>query len=116
MNDRIRGLGLTASTAEFVAAVVRPDVRAQKAYVVAAAEGMVKLDANENALALPDAVKARVTAALAQVPLNRYPDGTADAARATLRGGGKLRSRLRPIRRRGLRRRRAFPNGRARAA
>jgi len=85
VNDRIRGLGLTASAAEFVAAVVRPDVRAQKAYVVAAAEGMIKLDANENALPLPDAVKARVAAALAQVPLNRYPDGTADAARATLR-------------------------------
>ena len=34
---------------------------------------------------LPDAVKARVAAALAQVPLNRYPDGSADAVRATLR-------------------------------
>ncbi len=85
MNDRMRNLGMTATTADFVAAVVRPDVRAQKAYVVAAAEGMVKLEANENALPLPDAVKARVAAALAQVPLNRYPDGGSDAARAAIR-------------------------------
>jgi histidinol-phosphate aminotransferase len=85
MNDRIRGLPLTASAAGFVAAVVRPEVRAQKAYVVAPADGMIKLEANENALPLPDAVKARVAAALAQVPLNRYPDGAADATRAALR-------------------------------
>ena len=75
MNDRMRGLPLPASAAEFVAAVVRPEVRAQKAYVVAPAAGMIKLEANENPWALPDAVKARLAAALAQVPLNRYPDG-----------------------------------------
>jgi histidinol-phosphate aminotransferase len=85
VNDRIRGLGSTGIVAELVAALVRPEVRAQKAYVVAPAEGMIKLDANENALPLPDAVKVRVAAALARVPLNRYPDGTADAARITLR-------------------------------
>ena len=75
MNDRIRSVASTASAADIVAAIVRPDVRAQKAYVVAPAEGMIKLDANENALSLPDAVKARVAGALARVPLNRYPDG-----------------------------------------
>ncbi len=85
MNDRLRDLALTASAADFIAAVVRPDVRAQKAYVVAPAEGMIKLEANENPFPLPDAVKARVAAALAQVPLNRYPDGGADGVRATLR-------------------------------
>ena len=82
MNDRIRGI----AAAEFVAAVVRPEVRARKAYVVAPADGMIKLEANENAHPLPDAVKARVAAALAGVALNRYPDGGSDAARATLRG------------------------------
>ena len=85
MNDRLRGLALTATAAEFVAAVVRPDVRAQKAYAIASAEGMTKLEANENPFPLPDAVKARVAAALARVPLNRYPDGAADAVRSTLR-------------------------------
>jgi histidinol-phosphate aminotransferase len=85
MNDRTRNLAVTATAADFVAAVVRPDVRAQKAYVVAAAEGMIKLDANENPWSLPDAVKTRVVAALAQVALNRYPDGGSDAARTALR-------------------------------
>jgi histidinol-phosphate aminotransferase len=85
VNDRGRGLGLSASAADFVAAVVRPEVRTQKAYVVAPAEGMIKLEANENPLPLPDAVRARVTAALAGVPLNRYPDGAADAVKTTLR-------------------------------
>jgi histidinol-phosphate aminotransferase len=81
MNDRAHGVAAAA----FVAAVVRPDVRAQSAYVVAHADGMIKLDANENAHPLPDAVRARVAAALADVPLNRYPNGPADAARVALR-------------------------------
>ena len=85
MNDRVRGLASTSSAAEFVAAVVRPEVRAQKAYVVAPAAGMIKLEANENAYPLPAAVKARLAAALAEVALNRYPDGGADAVHATLR-------------------------------
>jgi len=85
VNDRMRGLPLPGSAAEFVASVVRPEVRAQKAYVVAPAAGLIKLEANENPWALPDAVKARLATALAQVPLNRYPEGGSDALRATLR-------------------------------
>ena len=85
MNDRMRGQPLTRSAAEFVASVVRPEVRAQKAYVVASAAGLIKLEANENPWPLPDAVKARLATALAQVPLNRYPEGGSDALRATLR-------------------------------
>jgi histidinol-phosphate aminotransferase len=85
VNDRIPGPALTASAAEFVAAVVRPEVRAQKAYVVAPAEGMIKLEANENAYPLPAAVRARLVAVLAEVPLNRYPDGGGDAVKAALR-------------------------------
>ncbi|HEY1459611.1 MAG TPA: histidinol-phosphate transaminase [Casimicrobiaceae bacterium] len=80
MNDRARGIA-----AGYVASVVRPDVRAQTAYVVADAGGMVKLDANESAHALPDAVRARVAAALDQVPLNRYPDGPASTVATALR-------------------------------
>ncbi len=53
--------------------------------MVAPAEGMTKLEANENPFSLPDVVKARVAAALARVALNRYPDGSADEVRTTLR-------------------------------
>ncbi len=61
--------------AEFVAATVRPDVRALSAYAVAKAEGMIKLDAMENPWPLPPAVRAHIAAVAADVPLNRYPDG-----------------------------------------
>jgi histidinol-phosphate aminotransferase len=74
-----------ASPADFVAKVVRPEIRALSAYHVAKAEGMVKLDAMENPYAIPDPVRARMDAALARVAVNRYPDGGADATRAALR-------------------------------
>src|SRR4029077_15526865 len=53
-------------------------------YTVAKATGMVKLDAMESPFALPEAVRAKVAAAAAAVPVNRYPDGGADALRATI--------------------------------
>ena len=80
MTDRPRG----SDPADFIAALVRPEVRALSAYAVPAAEGMIKLDAMENPFPLPDAVRARLTAALAQVPVNRYPDGSAGAVTAAL--------------------------------
>ena len=73
------------SAADLVAAVVRPEIRALSAYAVANAEGMVKLDAMENPHALPAGVRARLSEALARVPINRYPDGAADAAKEALR-------------------------------
>jgi histidinol-phosphate aminotransferase len=81
MNDRARG----AAAAERVAALVRPEIRALTAYEVAKAEGMVKLDAMENPYPLPDAAQAALAAALARVPVNRYPDGAADGVREALR-------------------------------
>ena len=81
MNDRAQ----PSVVAGLVAALVRPEIRALEAYAVAKAEGMVKLDAMENPHPLPEAKKAAVAAALAQVPINRYPDGGADAVRAALR-------------------------------
>jgi len=81
MNDRAHRVAPPA----LVAALVRPEIRALSAYEVAKAEGMVKLDAMENPHALPDDAKARLGAALARVPINRYPDGSADAVRASLR-------------------------------
>ena len=76
------GQGLPA---DFVTRLVRPEIRALSAYAVPKAEGMVKLDAMENPYPLPPAVRARVDAALARVPVNRYPDGGAEATRAALR-------------------------------
>jgi histidinol-phosphate aminotransferase len=81
MNDRAK----RPAPADLVAALVRPEIRALSAYAVAKAEGMVKLDAMENPYALPAPVKARLSATLARVPINRYPDGGADDARAALR-------------------------------
>ena len=80
-----RSDGITPSAADLVAAVVRPEIRALSAYAVAKAEGMVKLDAMENPYALPAGVRARLAEALARVPINRYPDGAAEAINATLR-------------------------------
>jgi histidinol-phosphate aminotransferase len=69
---------------ELIAAVVRPEIQALSPYAVAKAQGMVKLDAMENPYPLPAAARARLDAALARVPVNRYPDGAADAARSAL--------------------------------
>lgn len=82
MNDRAPRL----SPADVAAAVVRPEIRALTAYAVAKAPGMIKLDAMENPFPLPEAVRAKVAAAVAAVPVNRYPDGGADAVKAALRG------------------------------
>ena len=81
MNERAP----TAATAEIVAELVRPELRALSAYAVARAEGMIKLDAMENPYALPAAVAARLGDALARVPINRYPDGAAEDAKRALR-------------------------------
>ncbi|MEO8739833.1 MAG: histidinol-phosphate transaminase [Casimicrobiaceae bacterium] len=83
MNDRARADKLAA--AQSIASLVRPEILAQKAYVVAPAAGMVKLDANESPHGLPVAAAARLAAALARVQLNRYPEGAADEVHATLR-------------------------------
>ena len=84
MNKRLGDVVPAASAADLVAAVVRPEIRALAKYPVAKATGMVKLDAMESPFALPEAVRAKVAAAVREVPVNRYPDGGADALRATI--------------------------------
>jgi histidinol-phosphate aminotransferase len=84
-SPRKRGEGRTSSAAGFVAAVVRPEIRALSAYAVARAEGMIKLDAMENPYPLAAGVRTRLSEALARVPINRYPDGGAHAAKGALR-------------------------------
>ena len=71
--------------ADFVAAVVRPEIRALSAYAVARADGMIKLDAMESPFPLPEALRAKIGAAVAAVPVNRYPDGGATAVKSALR-------------------------------
>ena len=70
---------------DFVAAVVRPEIRALKPYEVAQATGMIKLDAMENPYRLPADVRAKIAAAVADVSINRYPDGGAANVKAALR-------------------------------
>ena len=74
-----------ALVAARVEATVRAEIRALSAYVVAKADGLVKLDANENPFGLPAQVRAEIAAAAANVALNRYPDGGADGVKAALR-------------------------------
>ena len=76
---------------ETVAGVVRPEIRALSAYAVAKldandnASAWVKLDAMENPYPLPNAVKARLSDALAGVAINRYPDASGEGAKRALR-------------------------------
>jgi histidinol-phosphate aminotransferase len=67
------------------ATVLRPELAAMHAYVVADARGMIKLDAMENPWPLPEAVRDAVARAVAATPLNRYPDPTAARLHAPLR-------------------------------
>jgi len=66
-------------------ATIREDIRAIAPYPVAHAEGMIKLDAMENPFGLPAKVRAEMAAAVANVAVNRYPDGGAGAVKAALR-------------------------------
>src|SRR5690349_11017203 len=79
-----------ADVAARVAATIRPEIRALTAYHVVKAERMIKLDAMENPYALPADVRARLGSALADVEINRYPDGAADTVKRALRASLSL--------------------------
>ncbi len=66
-------------------ALVREEILALKAYHVAPAAGMVKLDAMENPYGLPEDLRAEIGELAASTALNRYPDPTAPALRERLR-------------------------------
>ena len=74
-----------AVVAARIKATIRPEIRALSAYPVARAEGLIKLDAMENPFGLTAQVRAQIAAAVANVAINRYPDGGADAVKAALR-------------------------------
>ena len=65
--------------------IIRGEVRAMKAYAVASAEGLVKLDAMENPYGLPQALQREIADAVSRVAINRYPDPTAPALVRRLR-------------------------------
>jgi histidinol-phosphate aminotransferase len=54
--------------------LIRPEIAALKAYHVADAKGMVKLDAMENPYSLPDKLRRELAEVLSRVELNRYPE------------------------------------------
>lgn len=64
--------------------LVKSAVTKLQAYDPHKRPGDVKLDANEHPFALPAAVKEAVLRALAEIPINRYPDPEADGLRRTL--------------------------------
>jgi histidinol-phosphate aminotransferase len=68
-----------------VKAVIRPKIRALAAYPVAKAVGMIKLDAMENPYGLTAEARAEIAAAVANVRINRYPDGPGDEVKSALR-------------------------------
>ncbi len=74
-----------AAVAARVKAVVRPKIRALAAYPVTKAVGMIKLDAMENPYSLTGEVRAEIAAAVANVRINRYPDGGGDDVKVALR-------------------------------
>jgi histidinol-phosphate aminotransferase len=66
-------------------ALIRPEILALKAYHVAPAEGMVKLDAMENPYPLPAAMRRELAQVLGNVELHRYPDPRAPQLRELLK-------------------------------
>jgi len=87
MNDSrpVRPVADRAAVAARVKATIRPKIRAQKAYPVAKAVGMIKLDAMENPYGLSGEARAEIAAAVANARINRYPDGGGEEVKMALR-------------------------------
>ena len=64
---------------------VRPEIRSLKAYAVAEARGLIKLDAMENPYRWPDELIALWLEDLHEVAINRYPDPQASELKGWLR-------------------------------
>jgi histidinol-phosphate aminotransferase len=62
----------------------RPELRRLRAYAAESAEGLIKLDANENPCPPPAGLMASIGAAAAALELNRYPDPEATALRRVI--------------------------------
>jgi histidinol-phosphate aminotransferase len=79
---------MTAARTQIVRALLREDLRGQTAYGAPQLDVPVRLNTNENSYAVPAAVVAAMTTALAEaaVDLNRYPDREFTALREDLGG------------------------------
>ena len=64
---------------------IRADIQALRAYHVADASGLIKLDAMENPYVLSGDLRRELQARLGQAELNRYPDPSAASLREKLR-------------------------------
>ncbi len=73
------------SIEKIVTRLIRPEVRALKAYHVPDARGLIKLDAMENPYSWPEVLKTDWLETLRDVPINRYPDPSAQALRTQLK-------------------------------
>lgn len=73
------------SIEKIVTRLIRPEIRALKAYHVPDASGLIKLDAMENPYTWPEALKQEWLEVLRAVPINRYPDPSAHVLRAQLK-------------------------------
>ena len=65
-----------------IRSLIKEELLAQKAYAVENTACPVKLDANENPLAIPGPLRERFAARLASVSLNRYPEAGSPALAA----------------------------------
>src|SRR4051812_28161251 len=81
---------MTNTVEQKIQQLIRPEIRALKAYHVPDARGLVKLDAMENPYGWTDALRQQWLGVLRDVELNRYPDPAAHALRARLRAAWKL--------------------------
>jgi len=70
---------------DLITRLIRPEVRALKAYHVPDASGLIKLDAMENPYTWPETLKTEWLEVLRDVPINRYPDPSAQALRSQLK-------------------------------
>jgi histidinol-phosphate aminotransferase len=76
---------MTGQITKRVEQLIRPEIRALKAYHVPDARGLIKLDAMENPYTWPEELKQAWLETLRDVPINRYPDPSARALRAALK-------------------------------
>ncbi len=65
---------------------IRQDIQSMHSYAIQDARGLVKLDAMENPHRLSAELQAALGQRLAELALNRYPDGRIDALRQALAG------------------------------
>jgi len=70
---------------DLITRLIRPEIRALKAYHVPGSAGLIKLDAMENPYSWPAALKQEWLEVLRDVPINRYPDPAAQVLRTQLK-------------------------------